>query len=493
MFRISTEGKRFVDSEGRQRIFNGVNLCDKGVGEWGEKRRKYNVDFNEETISKLAESGVNLVRLGMTWDAVEPEPGKYDEDYLDRVEKVCDLCEKYGIYFYLDMHQDLFSGRPGTAGDGAPAWACITEGAKFKPVKLVWAEGYFWGKATQKSFDHFWADSPVEGKTIQTYYREMWMHVAERFKNHPALFGYDFLNEPYPGTPGGKVFRKLIGSVAKNVIFDKRCGIIRMAKLLFSENAVRVLEPFNDSDLFRKVTSAADSIIKKFDEGDYSKFINSVAKAVRSVTDNGIIMMENSYYSNLGIPYSTPAVNYDGKREKNLCFAPHAYDLMVDTPAYKYASNSRVGSIFDEHRRSQERLDVPVIVGEWGGQSEGTDWLYHIEYLLDKFDKNQWGQTYWCYYNGLLENPIMRCLRRAAPVAVCGTIKEYRYDREKDIFTLEYEQDREYTEKTEIYIPKAFKNLTCGGEYELSPLGEDGSAILKISAPAGSHKVVIEF
>ena len=55
------------------------------------------------------------------------------------------------------------------------------------------------------------------------------------------------------------------------------------------------------------------SIIKKFDTGYYSEFINKTAKAIREVTDNGIIIMENSYYSNLGIPYSCPAVNYDGK------------------------------------------------------------------------------------------------------------------------------------------------------------------------------------
>lgn len=494
MLQILTKGKKFVDAAGRQRIFNGLNLCDKGHLEGSETRRRYDVDFDEELIKKLSEDGFNLIRLGMTWDAVEPEPGQYDEEYLDRVEKVADLCEKYGIYFYLDMHQDLYSGGPkGTAGDGAPYWACITDGGKFKPAKLVWAEGYFWGKATHRSFDHFWADSPLLGKSVQTYYREMWSHVAERFKDHPALFGYDMLNEPFPGTDGGKVFRKLVGSIAKVVITDKRCGIIRMAKLLFSGNPVRVLEPFNDSGLFRKVTKAADSLIEKFDTGVYSKFLNNTAEAIRKVTDKGIIMMENSYYSNLGIPYSTPAVNYGGKREEKLCFAPHAYDLMVDTPAYKYASNSRVGSIFDEHKRSQERLDVPVIVGEWGGQSEGTDWLYHIEYLLDKFDRNQWGHTYWAYYKGLLENPIMRCLKRAAPVAVCGEIKEYHLDRENDIFTLEYSQDKEYDEPTEIYIPKEFKKLSCDGEYTLEARGENGEAIIRISAPAGEHKVVIEF
>ncbi len=493
MLKITTFEKKFIDSEGRERIFNGVNLCEKGWHVDGNPKRQYAFNFDENLIRNLSQLGFNLVRLGLTWDSIEPEPGKYNEENLDKIEKVADLCAKYGIYFFLDMHQDLYSGAPQTAGDGAPEWACITDGAKFTPTKLVWAEGYFWGKAVHKAFDNFWADREYNGIPLQTYFCNMWKHVAERFKDHPALFGFDLLNEPFPGTDGGKVFRKLIMNVAKTVITDKRCKKLWMLKQLVTGNAIKCLEPFNDPSLFRKVTSAGDELIRKFDTGHYSKFINKAAKAVREVTDNGIIIMENSYYSNLGIPYSAPAVNYDGKREEKLCFAPHAYDLMVDTPAYKYASNSRVGSIFDEHRRSQERLNVPLLVGEWGGASEGTDWLFHINYLLDKFDSYHWGQTYWAYYDGLLNDPIMNSLIRTAPVAVCGSIKEYGLDREKDIFTLTYEQDKDYSLPTEIYIHKAFKNIECDGEYTLEPIGENGAAMLKITAGTGTHKVTVEF
>lgn len=493
MLKISTFEKRFIDSEGRQRIFNGMNLCDKGSHVKDGQGRTYSLDFDEKLISQLSKYGFNLIRLGLTWDGVEPEPNKYNEEYLDKVQKVADLCAKYGIYFYLDMHQDLYGGDAENSGDGAPGWACLTDGAEFKPTKFVWAEGYFWGKAIHKSFDNFWANKEYNGVPLQTYYCNMWKHVAERFKDHPALFGFDLMNEPFPGTDGGKVFRKLIANVAKTVITDKRCKIGFMLKMLMTKNAIRCLEPFNDPTLFRKVTSAGDKLIQKFDTGAYSRFINRTAKAVREVTDNGIIIMENSYYSNLGIPYSAPAVNYDGVREKNLCFAPHAYDLMVDTPAYKYASNSRVGSIFDEHKRSQDRLDVPVIVGEWGGQSEGTDWLFHINYLLDKFDSNQWGQTYWCYYNGLLDNPIMTSLVRTAPVAVCGVIDKYAYDRENDVFTMSYTQDREYSLPTEIYVHKKYSNIECDAEYTVEPIADSEAAILKIKGNPGEHKVTIKF
>ena len=493
MLKITTFEKKFIDSDGRERIFNGMNLCDKGQYEQGNPRKVYAVDFYEDLFIKLHAMGFNLIRLGMTWDAIEPEPGKYDEEYLDKIETVAELCEKYGIYFFLDMHQDLYGGPADAPADGAPGWACLTDGAKFKPTRFVWAEGYFWGKAIHNSFDNFWANKEYKGIPLQTYFCNMWKHVAERFKDHPALFGFDLLNEPFPGSDGGKIFRNLIFSIAKTVLTDKRCKKIKMIKDLLSGEPAKVLSTFDDPSLFRKVTSAGDALIRKFDTGAYSQFINRTAKAIREVTDNGIIIMENSYYSNLGIPYSTPAVNYDGKREEKLCFAPHAYDLMVDTDAYKYASNDRVGSIFDEHRRSQERLDVPVIVGEWGSQAEGTDWLPHIAFLLDKFDSYKWGQTYWCYYHGLLETPIMDLLVRTAPVAVSGKIENYSFDRENDIFTLEYTQDKEYSLPTEIYLHKAAKNIECDGEYTLESVGDNGASILKITSDIGNHTVKVTY
>ncbi len=494
MLAISTIGKRFIDSEGRQRIFNGVNLCDKGTPNEAKTKKEYFFNFDEELIIRLKQSGFNLVRLGLTWDAIEPEPEKYDDECIARLRKVADLCEKHGIYFFLDMHQDLYGGTVTTPADGAPGWACLTDGYKFKDTKFVWAEGYFWGKAVHRSFDNFWENKSYKGKPLQTYYCNMWKYLTEQFKDSTALFGFDVMNEPFPGTDGGKVFRKIVSGAVKTVLFDKRCPKAWMLKQILTKgNFIKVLEPFEDKDLFRKVTLGGDALIKKFDLERYSPFINRTAKAIRSVTDNGIIIMENCYYSNTGIPCSTPAVNYDGIREEKLCFAPHGYDLMVDTPAYKYASNSRVSVIFDEHLRTQQRLNVPVVVGEWGGHSDGCEWLHHINFLLDKFDENQWGQTYWAYYDGMLDNPIMESLVRTAPIAVTGKIVKYGLDRENDCFSLEYIQDATFASPTEIYIHKAYKSIETDGKYIVEPLEGCNAFKMKIITPPGTHKVTIQF
>ena len=127
------------------------------------------------------------------------------------------------VYFFIDIHQDLYGAKSGV-GDGAPGWACLTGGERFKKAVFIWAEGYFYGRAVQKSFDAFWANEKVNGRGLQDYYCDMLKHVAQRFSKSPAYFGFDLMNEPYPGTPGGKVFTTLIETVVK--MAEERAGKI---------------------------------------------------------------------------------------------------------------------------------------------------------------------------------------------------------------------------------------------------------------------------
>ncbi len=494
MERIIVDGKRFVDEYGRHRVFNGVNFDDK----CGERYCNiHNKDLMEITIRKVSQNGWNIIRLGIPWAAIEPNPNEYNEEYISKVITFMDLCEKYGVHIFIDMHQDLFGGSVDQWGDGAPEWACLRGKKKKRKSKLVWATGYFWDKGVHNCFDNFWADAKVNGVGLQTYFINMWCHLAEKVKDHPALLGFDLFNEPYPGSDGGKIFRKLILNLSKTVITDKRCKKTWLIKQLLTGNSHRVLEPFEDPDLFRKVTKAGNELQRKFDEEIYSGFINRLSKAIRNVTDNGIIIVESCYYTNLGIPFCMPPVNYDGEREEQLCYSPHGYDLTVDTPTYDYASNSRVWSIFEEKKRTQDKWNTPILVGEWGGYCEGDRWLEHLKYLLSKFDENQWSQAYYAYslggfvYGGL--DKVERILKRPVPQAVCGTIGSYRHDREKNEFTLEYTQEREFDVPTVIYAHKEIESIETDGEYKIIPLGKNGESRIEITTGIGNHKVTVRF
>lgn len=490
MEKIRAKGLEFVDNYGRERIFNGMNMPDKNPEEM-DNIYKFSEDCS--FIDEFVKKGINIIRLGFTWAHIEPEPGKYNEKYINSIEKVLNSCAEKGVYVFLDMHQDLYSHV--CYGDGAPAWATITEPYTAKKQKFVWAEGYFIGRACHRAFDNFWNNVEYQGKGLQDYYADMWRHLADRFKDHPALFGYDLLNEPFPGKDGGKVFRKLIYKLARVALVDSdvKQGTL-IGDLLVKErrDTFKFLDHFQ-ADVFRKITSAGDELIKKFDIERYSPFINKISSAIREVSETGIIFMENCYYSNLGIPYNAKAIQVNGQQDDNICFSPHGYDLMVDTPAYKYASNSRVGAIFQEHRRSQERLQIPVLVGEWGGDSTGTEWLPHVQFLLDYFDENKWSNTYWAYYDGILESPLMQVFCRIYPQAVTGTIKSYENDHDKKVFTLIYEQNKEFDVPTVIYSPTAIKSVSTKAEYEIVNIEGSEACLINVKSGTGEHKVEITY
>ena len=227
-------------------------------------------------------------------------------------------------------------------------------------------------------------------------------------------------------------------------------------------------------------------------EGLYDLEVPSMkaARATRKCGNEKFVFLENSYYSNLGIPYSCPRPILSGRTDNNVIFSPHAYDFMVDTPSYKYASNDRVGSIFAEHRRSQQRLGVPVIVGEWGGFTEGDEWFPHIEFLLDLFDSYKWSNTYWCYFGGFTDTEVYKkVLTRPHPVAVTGEIESYGYDRENKEFHLSFVQLEETKAKTEIFVPSVPKYAELDGE----EIAIKRKGIFRISTAPGEHKIKIIF
>lgn len=47
---------------------------------------------------------MNLVRLGVMWEAVETSEGVYNQTYFDEVEKLINQLGDQGIYTMIDNH-----------------------------------------------------------------------------------------------------------------------------------------------------------------------------------------------------------------------------------------------------------------------------------------------------------------------------------------------------------------------------------------------------
>lgn len=510
MNKIFIDNTSFKNKDGAEVILYGVNFVNKGEMKRG--KRDYSKQLNEKLILKFKAAGFNCIRLGLIWDAIEPEPGKYDEEYLDKMVEVGKLCEKHGIYFFLDMHQDLY-GSDSKVGDGAPGWAALTGGHEFHKPLFVWAEGYFFGKATNNAFTAFWNNEKVNGKGLQDYYADMWRRVCERFKDNTALVGYDLMNEPFPGKTKHDIFTEIIESAVKKAeeiserpnkkpmeltkCFDNVSERKGFKKLIFKtalrigtiKKATAVLEVLADTEMFRDVVCSVQEDIEIFDKEYYTPFVDKMTKSIREIDKESAIFMENSYWSNLGIPYSAEKPN-----DSKIVFAPHGYDLFVDTPLYKFSDPTRALSIFEEHARSQERLGVPVLVGEWGAFPDKGVARECADALLPFFDENKWSSTYWCYYKGFLSSKVMDSLKRPHPQTVYGKILQYEYKKEKGVFSLCFEKRADDLDEPSIvylpYEPKAIKT-DCRTEIEKNPKGKD--CILKIYPENGAHIVKVYF
>ena len=135
------------------------------------------------------------------------------------------------------------------------------------------------------------------------------------------------------------------------------------------------------------------------------------------------------------------------------------------------------------------KTNTPYLIVFANSIASSTEWLSHIDFLLNKFDENQWSHTYWSYYKEIFESPIINCLVRPFPVAVCGNIKQYSYDKTKGIFTLEFEQDKEYEVPTEIFINKQINNIEITSNHKI----EIEKNFVRIYTDVGSHKIKITF
>jgi endoglycosylceramidase len=189
-FRV--EGGFVRDAEGRALILRGMNLSG---------RHKYTpyFDFHEPPdYARVREAwSMNSVRFLITWAAVEPARGVFDETYLDALEERVAWARDAGLLVVLDMHQDVYGeGFAAGGGDGAPRWTCDEALYQaFTPSASQWFLNYL-HPSVSGCYDRFW-----KSDTLRAHYIEAWRRVAHRLAGYDdVIVGFDPMNEPYWGT-----------------------------------------------------------------------------------------------------------------------------------------------------------------------------------------------------------------------------------------------------------------------------------------------------
>ena len=188
---VGHSGRWLTDRDGRVVNLHGVNFVQKFP-----PVSPATAGFDEDDARFLHDEGFDVVRLGVVFGAVMPEPGVIDQEYVDSIASTVRMLRRERIFTLLDMHQDGFG--PLVHGNGFPEWATLTDG--LPNPNDPFPTYYLTNPAMQRAFDNFWTNAPgPDGVPLQTHYAEAWRAVAAAVAGEDYVLGYDLMNEPWPG------------------------------------------------------------------------------------------------------------------------------------------------------------------------------------------------------------------------------------------------------------------------------------------------------
>ena len=462
MKKLHIEGTRFLDEDGKEILMNGLCFICR------EKEKGYLEPDLDQKLRYYSGHGFNLVRLGIFWDGVEPQPGVYDDAYLGRVKEAVEQAEQYGIYVFLDMHQDLYSVK---FIDGAPVWATLDEDLPHPEGCNIWYEAYVKSPAIMKAADNFWANAPAcDGAGLQDHYERMWEHIAEYFAECGNIIGLEPMNEPYMGSIAPQTFAEAVRQVQKgNPQFDL--------------NKPETARP-EDIAVMQRVMNER---FMKFDAEVLMPFYGRMFAAVRKHTDAALVTGGNIYCSSF-------VMTGIEKLEEAQIYAPHGYDAVVDSDRYDQYDKGNVAMVFDGKRKSQLKLNLPVIVGEWGNFPSGEYTADLIRYMNGILEKYLWSSTYHQYVDGMEKDPHYDALERGYPAAVAGKLLSYHYDPDSGVLDVEWEAVKGGS--TSLYLPYLARReaveATGETEVEVCPVqGFEGCYVTVVPRKEGHLKVCV--
>jgi endoglycosylceramidase len=455
---VSVHQQFVTDAQGRALILHGINVASSAKDD--PLRMPWISQADAERVRR--DWGFNVVRFLIFWDAVEPAPGQYDEAYLDRVAQRIEWFANVGVYVILDMHQDVYGhfdseGKP-LGFDGAPPWAALTDGLLHRIVN-PWNLTYF-QSGVKRAFDNFWNDMGPN-KDLQEHYAAMWAHVAERFKGHPWVLGYNLMNEPFAGSAAGGF-------------------------------------AFTDPEISREFQG---TLLRRF----YDRVIASV----RQVDPDGWI-----FYEPLALPVNNGGPSYLGRLadprtgDNRLVYFPHLYAIGPELRLrYDPANTPELDSWIHERGGELTELKVPMQVGEFGlPWDAGGDPLGYLQKILNAADEITSGWAYWAYDPGnwapiagsdLHETPNANILVRAYPQRVAGRPIRYGYDPKTRVLDVTFVDQPGVSGATEIYLP-ARRFYSTGWRLEVSDAPgtwtsawDAAGELLSVTTPrsGGAHQI----
>jgi hypothetical protein len=229
---FSKDGIWFRDLDGRYLFFRGVNFASRSklppylpiapldLKNIDELNLKQEIEFVKPELDLLKKLGFNVIRLLISWKAIEPEPNPNLDDlltqgqrYLSLVNQIIDALYSRGLYIILDFHQDIAHEVYG--GDGFPDWALAIDEKHTRPKASnlrdrKWQMAYMINKSLKNTLTSFWKNDltntelGLQNFPVRTHLEKTIGQTVKFFKSlnngsgHPAVLGIEPFNEPHP-------------------------------------------------------------------------------------------------------------------------------------------------------------------------------------------------------------------------------------------------------------------------------------------------------
>lgn len=435
-----TDGRVYLaDGQGRALQLRGANI----------KTQDPEADASEQALDDLAERGFNLLRLSVYWHQLEPEQGTYDEAYLDDVATVLDRAEARGITVIVSFHQDVFGPAFGDAG--IPEWATRSDGIPFEQQDM-WMLNYL-EPALQAAFQHLYEDDDLRQAQAA-----MVAHVAERFGDHPAVIGYDLLNEPWGQIQEGEdlaAAAKRLQSVQLTAMYDR------------------------------------------------------LSAAIRAVDEDGWIFIEPPNVASVGLPVDLGPVDDD-----RVVFFPHFYDPDVESANYLGGEATLDLAFFEQYEPiivtyAQEH-GVPLMIGEWGlGNPDREQMDVFVEESLQLMDRigSGWTMFTWCRGESYCpidaegtDRPNIGRIVRPWARAIGGAPTSFTFDPETSQLKVVFDDLDEVEGTTDLALtsattyPDGFEVVTSDAEGEWSMTHDEDADTVAVTTPrtGGTHAICLQ-
>jgi len=410
--------QRFVDETGHSILFHGINSVKKS---W-----PFYSSFTDEQLDELAyEYGMNVVRLGITWEALEPSRGEYNSTYVEKTKELINRLGQRGIYTLIDMHQDLYG--PKICGNGFPDWSVVVdplvEALTPFPMPILGLTTFEYGpdgrisdedcgKLPYWSFIYF---TFVTGSAFQSLYEDTrmvqqafvnaWTYLADELVGMKHVLGLELLNEPWPGR-----------------IYTEP-GLLLRPGYADAKNLAPLYERLHDS--------------------------------IRQVDNETIIFYEPHVSTTQVLPFSAGFEQGPGGSEfrDRHAFAFHVYCPTVDatgTPQNEEYCDFYAETSFRVRDSDYKRLGGGVMMTEWGVFSDRDPAIDELRTLSTLCDDYLMSWAYW-EYEGMKNLKMDRHLTNTYARSIAGNPISMHFDNETARFDLVYETNQIGLE-TEIFL-----------------------------------------